>query len=201
MRVSLILAHPKPGSFNHAIAQAALQTLRQNGHQVYFHDLCMEGFDPIMPYQEIPKGAFVDHVIQKHCHEIAHAEGIIIVHPNWWGQSPAILKGWIDRVIRPGVAYEFLEGDSGEGVPRGLLQAKAALVFNTSNTAPERELRIFGDPLETLWKNCIFELCGVIDFYRNTYSVVVTSTAEERVAWLRDVTETVNRHFSNQVER
>ena len=155
MRVSLILAHPKPGSFNHAIDEAALQTLSQNGHQVSFHDLCMEGFDPIMPYQENPKGASLDPVIQMHCHEIAHAEGIIIVHPNWWGQPPAILKGWIDRVIRPGVAYEFLEGDSGEGVPRGLLQAKAALVFNTSNTAPERELRIFGDPLETLWKNCV----------------------------------------------
>jgi NAD(P)H dehydrogenase (quinone) len=146
MRVSLILAHPKPGSFNHAIAQAALQTLRQNGYQVSFHDLYQEGFDPIMPYQEIPKGASLDPVIQMHCHEIAHAEGLIIVHPNWWGQPPAILKGWIDRVIRPGVAYEFLEGDSGEGVPRGLLQAKAALVFNTSNTAPERELRVFGDP-------------------------------------------------------
>lgn len=201
MRVSLILANPKPGSFNHAIAQEALQTLRQNGHHVSFHDLCMEGFDPIMPYQEIPKGASVDPVIQKHCQEIAHAEGIIIVHPNWWGQPPAILKGWIDRVIRPGVAYEFLEGDSGEGVPRGLLQAKVALVFNTSNTSPERELRIFGDPLETLWKNCIFELCGVKDFYRKTYSIIATSTKEERVAWLKNVTETVNMYFPNQVER
>jgi len=200
-RISLILAHPKPGSFNHAIAQVVLQTLRQNGYQVSFHDLYQEGFDPIMPYQEIPKGASLDPVIQKHCHEIAQAEGIIIIHPNWWGQPPAILKGWIDRVIRPGVAYEFLEGDSCEGVPRGLLQAKAALVFNTSNTAPERELRIFGDPLETLWKNCIFELCGVKDFYRKTYSIIATSTMKERVTWLEDVTETVNRYFSNQVER
>ena len=56
-------------------------------------------------------------------------------------------------------------------------------------------------PLETLWKNCVFDLCGVEDFYRKTYSVVVTSTKEERVAWLKDVTETVNRYFSNQVER
>ena len=116
------------------------------------------------------------------------------------GQPPAILKGWIDRVIRPRVAYEFLEGDSDEGVPRGLLQAKAALVFNTSNTAPERELRIFGDPLETLWKNCIFELCGVKNFYRKTYSIIATSTMKERVDWLKDVTETVNAYFSNQVE-
>jgi NAD(P)H dehydrogenase (quinone) len=200
MSISLILAHPRPGSFNHAIAAAALQTLRQNGHHVSFHDLCMEGFDPVMPYLEIPKSASLDPVIQNHCNEIAQAEGIIIVHPNWWGQPPAILKGWIDRVIRPGVAYEFLEGDSGEGVPRGLLQAKAALVFNTSNTEPERERKIFGDPLETLWKNCIFDLCGVKDFYRKTYSIIATSTMNERVVWLENVTETVNRYFPNQEE-
>ena len=53
-------------------------------------------------------------------------------------QPPAILKGWIDRVMRPGVAYEFLEGGSGKGVPNGLLKAKAALVFNTSNTPEDR---------------------------------------------------------------
>ncbi len=66
---------------------------------------------------------------------------------------PAILKGWVDRVIRPGVAYEFLEGDGGEGVPCGLLRARAVLVFNTGNTYLEREMKIFGDPLETIWKN------------------------------------------------
>jgi len=54
-----------------------------------------------------------------------------VVHPNWWGQPPAILKGWIDRILRPGVAYQFLEGDAGEGVPVGLLKAETALIFNT----------------------------------------------------------------------
>lgn len=195
MRISIILAHPHPGSFNHAIAEAALEALQQNGYEVALHDLYLEGFNPVLPFEEIPKGAPIDPVIQRHCDEISQADGIIVVHPNWWGMPPAILKGWVDRVIRPGVAYEFIEEDSGEGVPCGLLKAKAALVFNTSNTYPERELRVFGDPLETLWKNCIFGLCGVNGFYRKTYSVVVTSTPEQRTAWLDDVRETVNRHF------
>jgi glycosyltransferase involved in cell wall biosynthesis len=78
----------------------------------------------------------------------------------------------VDRVLRPDVAYRFLEGDSGEGIPVGLLQAKAALVFNTSNTPMERELAVFGDPLEMLWKNCIFGLCGVPMFLRKNFGVV-----------------------------
>ena len=134
MKLSLILAHPDPGSFNHAIAETARQTLLRSGHTVFFHDLYAENFDPILPAHEIPKDAALSAEIARHCAEIAAADGIIVVHPNWWGQPPAILKGWIDRVIRPGVAYEFLEGDDGEGVPVGLLKATTAVVFNTSNT-------------------------------------------------------------------
>jgi NAD(P)H dehydrogenase (quinone) len=139
MHVSVILAHPDSGSFNHAIAATSVAALRRNGHEVRFHDLYAEGFDPILPRGEIPAGAMLPSDIARHCTEIAEADGIVIVHPNWWGQPPAILKGWVDRVIRPGVAYEFLEGDGGEGVPHGLLKAESAVVFNTSNTEAGRE--------------------------------------------------------------
>ena len=98
-------------------------------------------------------------------------------------------------MIRPGVAYRFVEGDQGEGIPVGLLKAKAVCVFNTSNTVPEREARIFGDPLDTLWKNCIFGLCGIKAFHRETFGVVVTSTPEQRQGWLRRVREVVGYYF------
>lgn len=195
MKISVILGHPNKGSFNHAIAGITIQTLKNNEHDVIFYDLYEEKFDSILPYAESPKGTPLDPVIQKHCNEISNAEGIIIVHPNWWGQPPAILKGWVDRVIRAGVAYEFSEGDSGEGVPVGLLKAKTALVFNTSNTPREREQKVFGDPLEAIWKNCIFDLCGVKNFYRKMYGVIATSTLEQRRSWLKDVQETVNEFF------
>ena len=195
MRVLVILAHPRSNSFNHAIGEAAVHVLEAEGHQVAFHDLYAEGFDPILGWKEIPKGSQIDGTIAMHCRDLVEAEGIIVVHPNWWGMPPAMLKGWVDRVIRPGVAYEFLEGDSGDGVPRGLLQARIALVFNTSNTPLQREQEAFGDPLQTLWKNCIFGLCGVGDFRRKSYGVVVTSTEEQRQAWLDDVRETVRQCF------
>ena len=195
MRVLTILAHPHPGSFNHAIASAAVAALEAGGHEVVFHDLYAERFDPLLRSKEIPKGAQIDEALASHCRDLAEAEGIIVVHPNWWGMPPAILKGWVDRVVRPGLAYEFLEGDSGQGVPRGLLRARKALVFNTTNTEADRELEAFGDPLQTLWKNCIFGLCGVEDFSRKSYGVVVTSTEAERRAWLDDVRQRVRECF------
>lgn len=195
MKISVILAHPDDRSFNHAIAKAAVDQLESNGHTVMFHDLQKEKFDPLLVCEEIPKDAFLSEVIRSHCAEIAEADGIVIVHPNWWGQPPAILKGWVDRVIRPGVAYEFLEDDSGEGVPNGLLKAKAALVFNTTNTESEREKTVFGDPLETIWKNCIFGLCGVTKFYRKMFGIIVTSSEKQRIEWLGEVSNAVNFHF------
>jgi putative NADPH-quinone reductase len=195
MRISVILAHPDEGSFNHAIAQTVVIASEATGHRVFFHDLYKENFDPLLFCEEISKDAPLPAVIAEHCREISEADGIIIVHPNWWGQPPAILKGWVDRVIRPGIAYEFLEGDSGEGVPNGLLKAKAAIVFNTSNTESEREKNIFKDPLETIWKNCIFGLCGITNFYRRMFGVVVTSTQTQRKQWLDEVKRDILTFF------
>ena len=195
LNVSCILAHPDPHSLNHAIAKTAIETLNKNGHRVRFHDLYAEQFDPLLPAQEIPKEAVLPPAVQMHCNEVSTADGIIIVHPNWWGQPPAILKGWVDRVIRPGVAYEFLEGDKGGGVPHGLLKAHTAVVFNTSNTAPEREKRVFGDPLESIWKNCIFDLCGVKNFYRRMFHIVVMSPEAQRKEWLQEVAQTLDTCF------
>jgi NAD(P)H dehydrogenase (quinone) len=180
----LVLAHPDPASFNAAIAQRCHRALEGVGHDVRFHDLHAEGFDPVLPAGEIPRDAALDAVVARHVEELAQAHGVIVIHPNWWGMPPAILKGWVDRVFRPGVAYEFVEGDSGEGVPRGLLKARAAVVLNTSNTAVERENRDFGDPLERIWKDCIFGLCGITDVRRRMFETIVTSTLPQREAWL-----------------
>jgi NAD(P)H dehydrogenase (quinone) len=195
MKMSVILAHPNKKSFNHAIAATVIETLKQNGHEVFFHDLYEEKFDPILPTEEIPRDVSLPSEVEKHCNEISVADGVVIIHPNWWGQPPAILKGWVDRVIRPGVAYEFLEDDKGEGVPCGLLKAKSAVVFNTSNTETEREKNKFGDPLETIWKNCIFDLCGVKSFYRRMFNIIVTSSEGQRKGWLQEIKQTVNKYF------
>jgi len=195
MNISIILAHPNPGSFNHAIANAAAEALRRNGHKVALHDLCREQFPPLFSAAELQTGAKLEPIIASHCKEIAAADGIIIVHPNWWGMPPAILKGWIDRVLRMGIAYRFVANDKGEGVPVGLLKARAAIVFNTANTPEDREREIFGDPLENLWKKCVFALCGVRDVHRRTFSVVITSTPQQRAEWLLEAAQTAARYW------
>jgi putative NADPH-quinone reductase len=166
MKISVILAHPYKKSFNHAIYETVLRNLQINGIEVMAHDLYFEKFNPLLKGKELLNGETSDSLVIQHRKEIKKADGILIIHPNWWGQPPAILKGWIDRVLRSGVAYEFEDGDDGPGIPKGLLKAKTALIFNTSNTHEEREINVFEDPLERIWMYCVFDFCGIKNFHR-----------------------------------
>ena len=163
---------------------------------MWFHHLYREQFNPIMPARELASDATDDALVRLHQEEIRQADGIVIVHPNWWGQPPAILTGWVDRVLRENVAYAFPEGDNGGGLQLGLLKAKAALVFNTSNTPPERENEVFGDPLQRLWRDCIFAFCGVNVFDRLMFRVIADSSEAERKTWLQQAEALVEQYFA-----
>jgi len=191
MKIFVLLGHQRQESFCHAIAAAAVEELESAGHTVIYHDLYAEKFDPILPDDEIPKGAYLDPVIRRHCEELITAEGYVVVHPNWWAMPPAILKGWLDRVLRQGVAYEF----TAQGV-NGLLKGRKAVVFTTSNTPREDELKLFGDPLENLWKTCVFNFCGVEDFLRRNFESIIMSTPEERTQWLDEVRQIIRKRFA-----
>jgi NAD(P)H dehydrogenase (quinone) len=195
MKISLILAHPNPVSFNHAIAHVAADTLRANGHSVGFHDLYAERFDPVMTVDELARDARLPAPIEQHCREVEQADGIVVVHPNWWSQPPAMLRGWTDRVLRAGRAYNFVPDGQGGAKPVGLLKARVGLVFNTANTPQEQEVALYGDPLETLWRKVVFGLCGVAEVHRLNFTPVIVSSPEQRRRWLADVSALVRRHF------
>jgi putative NADPH-quinone reductase len=190
MNIYVIIGHQKQGSFCHAIASTAVETLKAAGHEVVFHDLYAENFDPILPADEVPRDAKLDPVVEQHCRELSAADGYIVVHPNWWSMPPAVLKGWLDRVWRQGVVYRFTPN----GVDR-LLSGKRAVVFTTSNTPREDELRLYGDPLENLWKTCVFNLCGVENFLRRNFESIIMSTPDQRAAWLEEVRTIVRERF------
>ncbi|MBF0254560.1 MAG: NAD(P)H-dependent oxidoreductase [Candidatus Omnitrophica bacterium] len=195
MKILILLAHPSPGSFNHAITDAVRAALEAKAHTVIVHDLYAERFDPMLPGEEIPKTAALDPVVQRHIRELSEAEGVVVVHPNWWGQPPAVLKGWMDRVLRQGTAYTFGRNDKGEGVVIGLLKAHAAVVFTTANTPQDAEDRLYGDPLDGLWKKCVFGFCGVSRVIRKNFTSVIMSTDEVRRAWLDEARQTVAEAF------
>jgi putative NADPH-quinone reductase len=169
-----------------------MDELQALGHTWAYHDLYAEQFDPVMPHAEVLQGSARPADVQAQAEEVVSADAYVVVHPNWWAQPPAMLKGWIDRVFCQGLAYEFGEG----GAIIGHLKGKKAVVFTTSNTPRDVELELFGDPLENLWKTCVFGFCGVSDFYRRNFESIVMSTPAQRAEWLAEVRRIIRERLA-----
>lgn len=184
MKVSLILCHPTQGSFNHAIAGTLADAFRAKGHEVRFHDLHAEHFDPVYGPDEGKRDAVLSPDISVHLEELESSDALVIVHPNYWSRPPAMLCGWVDRVLRAGRAYQFVPDGKGGAHPQGLLKLKFGLVITTSNTPQEKEQQFLGDPLEIHWKKVVFGLLGVSNVERRNFGPIIISTPDQRAGWL-----------------
>lgn len=191
MKVLIILGHPDKKSFNHAIAAICRTQLEKNGHTVFFHDLYDENFSPLHQIDNQNTDSEIDKNIQTHTFHLKTCDAIIVIHPNWWGQPPAIVKGWLDRILLPGVAYDFQPNEKGIPVPFGILKAKTGLVFNTSNSPDDPE----NDPLELIWKKSVFQFCGISKNERISFSKVKESDKKERSRWLSEVALLTDKYF------
>ncbi len=187
MKILIVLGHPNAGSFNHAIAGTVQEVLGRLGHDCWFHDLYAENFDPVVPAGELARDAQLPAAVQAHVHQATTADGIVVIHPNWWCQPPAILKGWVDRVLRPGQAYRFESDGKGGSRSVGLLKARTALVITTANTPQEKEIECYGDPLDIFWRKVVCGLCGIANCQRLIFTPVIVSSLEQRQGWLAAV--------------
>jgi len=186
MTASVILAHPRPGSLNHALADAAARGLRAGGFEVALHDLYAEGFDPRLRPEEVETTAFADALAGRHARELLIASRIVVVHPVWFFHVPAIAKGWVERVVREGVAFAM----TADGIV-GRLRAEGALIVTTANAARAYEVEVLNDPVTTFWRECVFAPAGVPVSERLAFGPVRGSSAETRRGWLQRVEKAV----------
>ena len=111
MDVLVVCAHPHAASLNHAITEAAVGGFERAGHDVTVLDLYALGFAPAMSAAE--RAAYhsdrplVDPMTHEHATLVQAADMLTFVYPTWWSMPPAVLKGWLERVLVPGVAFRF----------------------------------------------------------------------------------------------
>jgi NAD(P)H dehydrogenase (quinone) len=113
MRAVVIVAHPRTGSYTCALSGRAVRGLRAAGHSVDVFDLYRLGFRAAMSAKE--RHAYetdepiLDPLVAEHARAVERAEVLVFVYPTWWSGLPAILKGWLERVLVPGVAFRLDE--------------------------------------------------------------------------------------------
>lgn len=150
MQVLVVHAHPDPESFGAAVRDAALRGLAAGGHDTTLLDLEAEAYQPCLTerdyddYDQIgqPEGpGHHDSAVQRHIDVLRAADVVVFIYPTFWSGLPAMLKGWIDRTMLPGVGFSVKPG----GGVRGELRNLRRVIGITTYGSPRSYRWLVGD--------------------------------------------------------
>ena len=186
-KIFIVYSHYDEKSFNYAIRETFIKKAEEEGHTIDLVDLYKEKFDPVF------KGEKPDEIILDHRKRIEQADVITLVAPIWNFRMPAILEGWIDKVLAPPWAFSFKTIFGNYGYPVGNLTGKKAIVFCTYGS-PQFAIRTFflNMPTKRLRRG-VFNICGIKDVIYKRYFAVPFVSDNKRKKFLDDVKETVNK--------
>ena len=194
MRTLIIYAHPNDQSFCNAILATAVSACNKNGQNVRVSDLYQEHFNPVMTKEEL-RGIIDKKVIDKQTREyidaIKASDHLILIFPVWWTTMPAMMKGFIDKVIFPSEIYDY--NKNGHGVT-GLLPNIKVTVISTMDCPSLIYKFFYGNVLKYALIKGIFKTIGVKKVNWLNFSVVKRSTRLQRKIWLAKVRKAMSQN-------
>ncbi|CAN7299153.1 NAD(P)H-dependent oxidoreductase [Phyllobacterium sp. LjRoot231] len=131
-RVVVVLAHPLKNSLCAHLAARVVEIVSGAGHHLQMIDLYERDFDPRLTSgerQNYYSSNYDASAVADGVEALQATDVLIVIFPTWWFGLPAILKGWIDRMFVPGVAYDHAP-DFGRMIPR-LTKLQACLAITT----------------------------------------------------------------------
>ena len=183
-KIFLVYGHYNEKSFNASIKNTFIESAKEKGHQVDLVDLYKEKFNPVYA------GEKPDEVVLNHQKRIEKSDVIVLIAPIWNFRMPAILEGWIDKVLAPPWAFKFKKLFGNYGYPIGNLKGKKAIVFCTYGS-PQFAIRTFflNMPTKRLRRG-VFNICGIKDVIYKRYFSVPFVSDDKRNKFLNDVKKT-----------
>lgn len=201
MNTLIVFNHPYGGSFCGAILAAVERGLKTGGHKCRVINLDQDDFDPVMRSKDLL--AFVgagragedaldaiDEQVREYKEHLEWAEHLVMIFPIWWMTTPAMTKGFIDKVIFPAIAYDMKDGRL---VSR--LSLRKVTVITTMNTPADIYREVFGNPLEGSLIKGTFRQIGIENIEWTSLNEVKQVSREQREAWL----EEIERRFAKPV--
>lgn len=186
MQTTIILAHPWHGSFNKAICDEVVKTLQNKNKTYQILDLNKDGFNPVMTEKELAlfsKGQFADPLVGKYQKALLDTDQLVVIFPIWWGDSPAILKGFIDKVMLKGFAYD----QTATGLVGRLTHIKKAVVITTSETPTFVYKEHLGNPIDNVFLKIFLDGVGIKNSVWVNKDTVSYGGQESREAFLKDI--------------
>jgi putative NADPH-quinone reductase/1,4-dihydroxy-2-naphthoate octaprenyltransferase len=179
MRCLLILAHPRRDSLCGALFDAYAAGAQQAGAECRTLILSEMRFDPDV-HAVSPEQQPLESDLVRAQTDIAWAEHLVFVYPTWWGTFPALLKGFLDRVLTPGFAFRHVTPDKWDK----LLAGRTADLITTMDTPPLVYRFIYRAPGRQALARSTLGYCGIRTVRIETFGPVVGASAEQRSRWL-----------------
>ena len=193
MKTLIVFNHPHEGSFCRAILEAVQHGLKESGQQSGLIHLDKDGFDPVMRSKDLKAFAMagkgipdalddVDPLVRKYKTKLEQAEHLVLIFPIWWMNMPAMMKGFIEKVICPAIA-----SDMKGGLLKSRLPIKKVTVISTMNTPAEIYREHFNNALEGNLIKGTFRQIGIDEVEWISLSMVKQASQEERELWLENL--------------
>lgn len=195
MKTLIVFNHPYEGSYCNAILESAMNGLQESGQPCDLIHLDKDGFNPVMNAAELKAFAQartmgtkvlkdLDVQTLDYAARLQQAEHLVLVFPVWWELMPALMKGFIDKLIFPAIAYGYTE----RGMMKSTLtRLKKVTVISTMNTPGPIYRFIFGNALRGALLMGTFRKIGCRNLKWISLTRVKGVTQEKRMKWLQDI--------------
>lgn len=201
MRVLVVFNHPYEGSFCNALLNSVMNGLTFANHDIDLIHLDKDNFDPVMRAKDLQAFALaraepekaqqrLDPQVLQYKLRIEQADHIVFIFPVWWELMPALMKGFIDKVIFPGIAYQYK--DTGLGMYSLLDNLKGVTMITTMNTPSFAYRLLFGNAIKKAMLLGTFWKIGVKNRKWINYAQVKPASDKKRSRWLNEL----ESHFS-----
>jgi putative NADPH-quinone reductase len=184
-KIAVVIGHPYPESYCNALAQAYARGAVSRDAEVRVLDLSRISFEPNLKYGYHRRTELEPDLIAAQ-ETIRWADHLVFVYPNWWGTMPAILKGFIDRVLLPGFAYISKPNSL---TFEKLLKGKTARLIVTMDSPPWYYRLVLRRSGHHVMRRGILQFCGINPVRITEIGMVKTTSAEGLTRWIGKIEE------------
>lgn len=188
MKTLVIYNHPYDGSYNHAILEAVIKGINQNHGEYEVIDLDKENFNPVMNANDLlgfVQHQAVDPMAINYAEKLYQADHLVFIFPIWWELMPAMTKGFIDKVIYPGLTYDYKK--NGLSMVSLLPKLQSTTVITTMNTPKVMYEFIYGNALKKALIKGTFKKSGMKNVKWMSFNMIKMVKPEKRAKWLKKI--------------
>ncbi|HTE31668.1 MAG TPA: NAD(P)H-dependent oxidoreductase [Chryseolinea sp.] len=191
MKVVVVFNHPYDGSYCNAILQSVIAGIRKGNHEVDVIHLDKDGFNPVMTAEDLKAYKCqnsIDPKVLEYKSRIDQADHLIFIFPIWWELMPALTKGFIDKVIFPGVAYEYGNKNHTRMNPLWI-KIKGITMITTMNSPGILYWGVFGNAIQRAVMRGTFWKMGYKNRKWISLNMVKMVSEDKRKKWLTKLEE------------